>query len=124
MMPYEKFKAWKHCHELVLAIYQSTATWPSRERFALGQQARKAAYSAGLNFAEGSAKRGPKEFSRYLDIVNGTLSELSYILILARDLNYLSARDWETLESLRANAAKPTWKLYASMRGIPDKAGR
>ena len=116
-MPYEKFLAWQHCHRLVLAVYQSTASWPAIERFALAQQARKAAYSAGLNFAEGSAKRGTKEFRRFLDIVNGTLSELSHILILSRDLKYIDNSEWKRLEDLRTSSAKLTWKLHDSMKG-------
>jgi four helix bundle protein len=115
-MPYERFLAWQHCHKLLLAVYQTTPKWPD-ERFALAQQARRAAYSAGLNIAEGSAKRGSREFRRYLDIANGSLSELSYILRIARDLKYLSTAEWERLERLRANAGKLTWKLYESMKG-------
>jgi four helix bundle protein len=115
MMPYEKFLVWQHCHKLVLAIYQATPCWPD-ERFALAQQARRAAYSAGFNVAEGSAKRGSKEFRRYLDIANGSLSELSYILLIARDLKYLTNPEWENLEELRANAGRLTWKLYGSLK--------
>ena len=115
-MPYEKFLAWQHCHRLILAIYQTTPRWPD-ERYALAQQARRAAYSAGLNIAEGSAKRGSKEFRRYLDIANGSLSELSYILRIARDLKYVTGSEWENLEKLRATAGKLTWKLYDSLKG-------
>ena len=115
MMPYERFLAWQHCHRLLLAIYRTTPHWPD-ERFALSQQARRAAYSAGLNIAEGSAKRGAKEFRRYLDIANGSLSELSYILRIARDLHYLEKMEWENLEKLRSNAGRLTWKLYDSMK--------
>jgi four helix bundle protein len=99
-----------------LSIYQATPRWPD-ERFALAQQARRAAYSAGLNIAEGSAKRGSKEFRRYLDIANGSLSELSYILRIARDLKYLTSPEWEKLENLRSKAGRLTWKLYDSMKG-------
>lgn len=116
MMPYEKFLAWQHCHKLVLAIYQTTPLWPIIERFALAQQARSAAYSAGLNITERSVKRGPKEFRRFLDIANGSLSELSYILIIARDLKYLTVADWKQIEDLRANAGRLTWKLYDSLK--------
>jgi len=121
MMPYERFQAWQQCHKVVLAVYQVTPRWPD-ERFALAQQARRAAYSAGLNIAEGSAKRGSREFRRYLDIANGSLSELSYILRIARDLKYLADPEWERLEDLRATAGKLTWKLYESMKGNPGSS--
>ena len=116
MMPYERFLAWQRCHELLLLIYRSTNHWPKDERFALCQQARRAAYSAGLNIAEGSAKRGSREFRRYLDIANGSLSELSYILRIAMDLDYIDSQEWNKLEQLRVSAGQLTWKLYDSMK--------
>ena len=88
MVPYERFEAWQRCHELTRAIYLATATWPRSEIYGLVAQARRAAASAATNIAEGSAKRGRREFRRYLDIALGTLSELSYLLRLARDLGW------------------------------------
>jgi four helix bundle protein len=78
-------KSWKSCHELVLAVYRATADWPRREQYGLIAQARRAAYSAAANIAEGSAKRGSREFCRFLDISLGSIAELSYTLLLARD---------------------------------------
>jgi len=50
--------------------------------------------SVVLNIAEGAAKRGPRELRRYLDIALGSLSELTCALQLARDLEFLSIREW------------------------------
>jgi four helix bundle protein len=80
MMPYEKYDAWKASHELALAIYRSTEAWPVAERYGLTAQTRRAALSVPTNIAEGSAKLGPREFRRYLDISLGSLSEISYLL--------------------------------------------
>ena len=44
--------------------------------------------------AEGSAKKGPREFRRYLDIAVGSLSELAYIFQLARDLGLINGSNW------------------------------
>jgi four helix bundle protein len=85
MLPYERFQAWQTCHELTLAIYRTTRDWPQQELYCLTAQARRAAFSAAANIAEGSVKRGGREFRRYLDISLGSLSELSYILMLAKD---------------------------------------
>ncbi|MDH4348180.1 MAG: four helix bundle protein, partial [Gemmatimonadota bacterium] len=86
MFPFERLEAWRGCHELTLAVYSVTNTWPRHEQYGLISQSRRAAASAATNIAEGSAKRGPAEFRRYLDIVLGSLSELAYLLMLARDL--------------------------------------
>jgi four helix bundle protein len=86
---HEQLKAWTACHELALAVYEATKSWPSSELYTLTSQARRAAYSAAANIAEGSAKKGSREFRRYLDTSLGSLAELSYVFVLARDLGYL-----------------------------------
>ena len=115
MKPYRRFDAWRACHELVLAVYKITTKFPQSELYGLTSQTRRAAMSAPLNIGEGSAKRGPREFRRYLDIALGSLSELSYAIMLARDLDYLSDDEWKSIESLSDDAGKLTWRLYESM---------
>ncbi len=115
MTRYERFDAWRLCHELTLEIYRVTRTFPADERFGLVSQSRRAAFSAAANIAEGSAKRGPKEFRRYLDISIGSLSELGYAIRLAIDLDYVPHTSREKLGKLHTDASKTTWALYASM---------
>jgi four helix bundle protein len=112
---HEGLKAWVACHELVLAVYRITSKWPGREQYGLTSQARRAAYSAAANIAEGSAKLGSREFCRYLNISLGSISELSYVLLLARDLNYLQPDEWGATEALRDHAGRLTWGLYRSI---------
>ena len=115
MMPFERFEAWQLCHKLVLEVYRTTKKFPASERFELAKQARRAAFSSAVNIAEGSAKRGNREFRRFLDISLGSLSELAYILIMARDLEYISQDKYVNLQGLRDHAGKATWGLYRSM---------
>jgi len=112
MRPYERFAAWMHCHELTLAVYHASTDWPPAERFGLTAQVRRAAFSAAANIAEGSAKRGTREFRRFLDISLGSLAEITYALRLARDLQYLSPEAWTALDDLATTASKTTWGLY------------
>ena len=112
MRPYERFAAWQHCHALALAIYQASAGWPASERYGLVAQVRRAAFSAAANIVEGSAKRGTREFRRFLDISLGSLAEVTYALRLARDLNYLTPATWTVLDDLATTASKTTWGLY------------
>jgi four helix bundle protein len=113
-------KAWVSCHELVLAIYRLSSEWPSREQYGLTSQARSAAYSAAANIAEGSAKRGVREFRRFLNIALGSISELTYILLLAKDLGYVKPEVWGEIEALRDHAGRLTWGLYRSLDPKPD----
>ncbi len=111
-MPYERFRAWRACDELTVAVYRATASFPRHELYGLTSQARRAAFSAAANIAEGSAKRGAREFRRYLDIAIGSLSELSYALRLSSRLEYLTPEQWHELDQLRTSASRLTWLLY------------
>ncbi len=115
MMPYERFHAWKACDDLAVAVYRVTAGFPRHELYGLTSPSRRAAFSAAANIAEGSAKRGPREFRRYLDISIGSLSELSYALRLAWRLEYLSLTQWTELDRMRGNASRLTWHLYRAV---------
>ena len=120
MLPYERLTAWQICYELVLEIYRSTSTFPRHELYGLTSQARRAAFSAAANIAEGSAKRGSREFRRILDISIGSIAELAFILRLARDLTYLSDDSWNRLDELRRRAGFLTWRLYRSIAAKAD----
>ena len=120
MLPYERFEAWKRGHELVLVVYQATASWPKSEQYGLVAQSRRAAFSVVANIVEGSAKRGSREFRRFLDVSLGSFAELTYCLHLARDLKYLSIEEWGNLDSTRSHAHLLTWRLYSA---VSKKAG-
>jgi four helix bundle protein len=115
MAIYERIKAWERCHELCVAVYQATTSWPTDERFGLSSQARRAAHSAAANIAEGSAKNGSAEFRHYLNISLGSLSELSYTLLLAKDLEIMSQEEWSRIDQLHRKAGGMTWLLYKSL---------
>jgi four helix bundle protein len=115
MLPYEKFEAWKVAHDLALEVYRISDQWPPCERYQLTSQVRRAALSVPTNIAEGAAKRGPREFRRYLDIARGSLSELSYLLRFSKDRGLLDVETFEALDELRNRAGKVGWGLYASL---------
>src|SRR3990167_4243864 len=51
---FEKLEVWKDAREFVSLVYRITANFPSKERFGLVDQIRRAAVSIALNIAEGS----------------------------------------------------------------------
>jgi 23S rRNA-intervening sequence protein len=61
---------------LAQRVYETTATFPTEERFGLVGQMRKAAVSIVSNVAEGAARDSRREFSRFLSVARGSLAEL------------------------------------------------
>ena len=123
MLPYERFQAWQLSYELTLEVYRVTTSFPKHELYGLTSQSRRAAFSVVANIAEGSAKRGPAEFRRYLDIALGSLSELSVALRLAKDLELLSRDSWEKIDKLRNHAGTLVWRLYAAVEKSKRQVG-
>ncbi len=82
---------WRKAQELVLAIYQYSATFPRSETYGLAQQIRRAAVSIPANIAEGFRRRGRADKCRFLNMAEGSLEESRYYLILAPDLKYGNA---------------------------------
>ena len=115
-MPYERFEAWKVSDELAVEVYRVTRSFPKHEQYELTSQARRAAFSAPVNIAEGSAKPGAAEFCRFLNISIGSLSELSYTLRFCNKLDLLPEPEYQHLESLRKRAGFLTWRLYEAVR--------
>ena len=124
MMPFEKLDAWQCCHELFLEIYRVTSHFPKHELYGLTSQMRRAGFSAAANIAEGSAKQGPKEFRRFLDIALGSLAEIAYAIRAATDLGLLTTEESERLNDLRAKAGKVTWGLYKRVQRLADQKDR
>lgn len=121
MHAHERLDAWLRCRELTLAVYRLTQNWPKSELYGLISQVRRASVSAETNIAEGAAKRGPREFRRYLDISLGSLAEVASLLSLARDLEIVTAEQWTQIDPIHARAGKVTWFLYKSIRDRAKK---
>jgi len=120
---YPQLKAWVACHDLFLRIYRATGHWPTAELYGLTSQARRASFSAAANIAEGASKSTAAEFRRFLDISLGSLGELSYILLAARDVGLLQESAFGELETLRDHASRVTWGLYRVVRTRAARRG-
>ncbi|MGB7212137.1 MAG: four helix bundle protein [Gemmatimonadales bacterium] len=111
MQPHERLKVWALSHRLYILVHRATATWPKSERYELTSQVRRAAFSVPANIAEGASRFGPREFRHFLDQARGSLAEVSYGIMAARDLGYLSATDWAELDALRDETSRVLWGL-------------
>ena len=97
MKDFRKLRVWERAHGLVLTIYRATESFPQSERFGLTSQIRRAAASIPTNIAEGCGRGSDLDTAHYFQIALGSASELSYELLLARDLGYLLEDHYTTL---------------------------
>lgn len=95
-----KLIVWQKSHELVLKIYEITKDFPKDELFALTSQIRRASVSVPSNIVEGKARGSNKEYKRFLLMARGSLEEVKYQLLLAKDLNYIDDMKYEELFKL------------------------
>ena len=116
MKSFQELEAWQQAHELTLAIYKATATFPKEERFGIISQLRRAASSIGANIAEGFGRRSTKDFIRYLEIASGSLEEVRNFLLLSRDLKYLNLVGFSRLNDSCDTAGRLLGGLMQSLR--------
>ena len=63
---------------------------PASEKYELTSQINRAAYSIPLNIAEGAGRNTDKDFVSFLDNALGSAQEVEYILLLIKDLEFIS----------------------------------
>jgi four helix bundle protein len=113
---FRKLIVWQRAHQLTLLIYKLTENFPKAEIYGLTSQLRRAAVSVAANIAEGYGYGRKGQTGRFLNISQGSLSEVEYFLILSLDLNYIRPEDYENGESLRAETGFLLHRLEQSIR--------
>ena len=88
--PHQRLELWQQAMLLVKEIYAVTTDFPKEEMFGLVSQMRRAAVSIPSNIAEGAAREGDKEYSHFLSIARGSLSELDTQVQIAVMLSYIA----------------------------------
>ena len=97
MKDFRNLKVWEKAHQLALALYEISNTFPREETYGLVSQIRRAASSIPCNIAEGCGREEDPELARFCIIARGSASELEYQLLLARDLKLMQPQDYEKL---------------------------
>lgn len=114
LFSFEGLKVWQEARLLTKLVYQFTLRLPDYEKYALGNQIRRAMISVTSNIAEGIARFSYKEKIHFLEIAYGSLAEVYNQLVVGSDLDYFS---FEEIESL-----KPAFEFVAKLiRGLKYK---
>jgi four helix bundle protein len=121
MQRFTDLNVWRRAHELALAVYRLTRTFPADERFELTSQLRRAASSIPTNIAEGSKRRTSADYAKFLNIAEGSAGEVEYLLILARDLGYASPDSVATLLGEAIGVQRMLYSLRAKVEAGAKK---
>ena len=117
LQDFKELKVWARSHQLVLAIYKSTAGFPRTEQFGVTNQVRRASASICANIAEGCGRNTSAELARFLEIAMGSASEVEYFLILARDLEYFNGDGFQKLYKDVTEVKRMLASLIQTVRG-------
>lgn len=97
MQRFQDIHVWRRAHEIVLLVYALTERFPADEKFHLAAQLRRAAASVPTNIAEGSKRLFRRDYVRFLNVAEASLTELEYLLLLTRDLQLADLQSCEDL---------------------------
>jgi four helix bundle protein len=116
--PHRKLEVWKNSMQLTKIIYKVTVSFPASELYGLVSQMRRAAVSIPSNIAEGAARTGKKEFLQFLNIAQGSASELDTQVELAFLLEFIDSQTYQEMMSLLTIISK---QLYGLARRVKSK---
>lgn len=100
VMTFNDLAVWKKAHELVLEVYKITDKYPKHEIFGLSSQSRRCAVSVASNIVEGFKRKNKLDSLHFYNIAEGSLEELKYQLLLAKDLKYIKQEQYKELITL------------------------
>jgi len=120
-MPHHTLVAWQRTDDLFIKLHVlTTKRLPAAERFELGKQLRRAAYSVPANIVEGFARRHRKDRLHFLNIAEGSLSEVRYCVHVANRLGYITDQETHQLELDVTAVGAPLIGLIRSTRNMPN----
>jgi four helix bundle protein len=100
-LPYQSLVAWQRADDLFIDLHKLTIkAFPPFERYELGSQTRRAAYSVAANVVEGSEREHKREKLQFLNTSRSSLAEVGYCVHVAKRLGYIADARYMELELL------------------------
>lgn len=107
---------WQKAHASVLEVYRISRSFPPEERFRLTDQLCRAAASVPTNIAEGKGRGSLAEFCQFLIIARGSIEEIRYLLLPAKDLGLLTPEIYTEMEAKYTEVSKMTNALLRALK--------
>ena len=120
MPNHHTLKAWQHAQRLAVECARAAQQFPEYEQDALGDQLRRACYSIPLNIAEGSSRKGSRDYRKFLDTAWGSLAEVQTAIAIARDVGYLRPAEFGRLEALATETSKTLFGLLRKISATSE----
>lgn len=111
---YGELVVWQKAMRLVEEVYAITRGFPKEETYGLTSQVRRAAVSIPSNIAEGQS-RGSREFSHFLSVAQGSLSEVETQMLIAERLGYVDENRLVPFSDLAGEVGRLTHGLQNSI---------
>ena len=111
---FENLRVYEETRTFVKEIYLLQNRFPKEEKYALGDQVRRAASSILFNIAEGSGRVSLKEKIHFIEISYGSLMESFSEIQTAQDLGYIKEDEVEAIRPRFIAVAKMLSGLKSS----------
>ena len=116
---YKDLLVWQKAINIITDVYTATKKFPSEERFGLSSQVQRAAVSIAANIAEGHGRGTRNDYAHFLDMANGSISELETLFIIVRKLSYCTDQECSKIEGQLHEVGKMLGSLRSKLRVHP-----
>lgn len=104
--------AWQRADDLFFKLHQlSLKAFPAFEKYELGGQLRRSAFSVPVNIVEGFATKYRKRRLNFLNVAQSSLAEVGYCIHVARRLEYIDDEEEQELDL----QVRQTWAPLAGL---------
>ncbi len=114
--PHKRLDLWTKAIDLVMMVYEVTRSFPREEEFGLRSQLRRAAVSVPSNISEGLTRTTKKDKLHFLNIAQGSLTELDAQLEISERLGYVSGEKSTMLAEVQTAVESLLSGLIRSLR--------
>jgi four helix bundle protein len=87
---FQNLKVWEDAISFHKTIVPEISKFPKEEIYAMSSQLRRASLSISNNIAEGCGRESSKELRNFLNIAMGSCKEVENMIIVAKELYYIS----------------------------------
>lgn len=102
--------------DYVFEIYKVSKKFPKEEIYCITSQLRRSALSVILNYIEGYARVGDKQYRNFLTISYGSLKESKYLVYFSLREGYITKEEYNKIINLSEEVGAMLWKTIKGIK--------